>query len=58
VQLAYAALGVTPEAEEHIVKAAYKAAAKRIHSDHGGQDKAMATLNAAMGLVKQHRGWK
>lgn len=54
----YAILGVTEQAPDFVVKAAYKAAAKRAHADVGGTDAAMARLNNAMAEITRRRGWK
>lgn len=54
----YAILGVTEQAPDFVVKAAYKAAAKRAHADVGGTDTAMARLNNAMAEITRRRGWK
>ena len=54
----YAILGVTEQAPDFVVKAAYKAAAKRAHADVGGTDAAMARLNNAMAEITRRRRWK
>jgi hypothetical protein len=43
----YAVLGVSPSATEKEVKKAYRALARRHHSDHGGDDERMIALNQA-----------
>jgi DnaJ-domain-containing protein 1 len=53
----YAILGVTEDAPDFIVKAAYKAAAKRYHADKGGEGKMMSRLNRAFQEIKRIRGW-
>jgi hypothetical protein len=54
----YTILGVTANAPDFVVKAAYKAAAKRTHADAGGTDAAMVRLNNAMAEITRRRGWK
>jgi DnaJ-domain-containing protein 1 len=49
----YEVLGVRPDADPEIVDAAFRAAAKTAHPDHGGSDEAMAELNAAYEAVKR-----
>jgi hypothetical protein len=44
----YVVLGVTPEAEEEIVKTVYRTLARKAHPDAGGSDEAMSRLNVAM----------
>lgn len=53
----YRVLGVTKEAPDFVVKAAYKAAAKRVHEDKGGSQAAMSRLNQAMEIIRRRRGW-
>ncbi|MFH1811848.1 MAG: J domain-containing protein [Pseudomonadota bacterium] len=54
----YTVLGVTPDAPDFVVQAAYRAMAKRHHSDAGGNDKAMAKINEAYEAIKRKRGMK
>lgn len=53
----YFVLGVHGEAPDYVIKAAYKAAAKRVHSDAGGTDKDMTRINRAMDEIARRRGW-
>lgn len=56
----YKVLGVDPDAEEQVVKAAYKAKAKLFHPDYGGasSSKKMAEINQAYDRILKERGWK
>lgn len=54
---AYLMLGVLSTAPDWVVKAAYRAAARRAHSDHGGSDAAMSELNKAYEEISKMRGW-
>jgi hypothetical protein len=55
----YTFLGVTPDAPDYVVKAAYKAAMKRVHTDvEGGDRKKAAQVNAAYENICRQRGWK
>lgn len=49
-------LGVPPNAEEWLIDAAYKAAAKRAHPDVGGSAEQMAELNAARDEALKTKG--
>jgi len=53
----YFILGVHEKAPDYVIKAAYKAAAKQVHSDAGGTDKDMARINGAMAEIARRRGW-
>lgn len=55
----YKVLGVDPDAEEQVVKAAYKAKAKLFHPDHGASSsRKMAEINQAYERILKERGWK
>lgn len=49
----YEVLGVRPDAAAEIIDAAYRAAAKSAHPDHGGGNEKMAELNEAYEAVKR-----
>jgi hypothetical protein len=53
----YAVLGVTEGAPDEVVKAAYKAQARRCHADLGGDDKRMKEINAAYEEIRRSRQW-
>ena len=52
----YEVLGVRSDTEMDVVEAAYRAKAKNLHPDVGGDDEAMKELNDALERVKQERG--
>lgn len=54
----YEVLGVRPDAPEEIVEAAWKAAAKKAHPDHGGTNEAAAEINGAIERIRAERGAK
>ncbi|MEB3330631.1 MAG: DnaJ domain-containing protein [Candidatus Sericytochromatia bacterium] len=47
----YARLGVSPQATEREIKAAYRALAKRLHPDLGGDAAALAAVNVAADVL-------
>lgn len=57
-QTPYTVLGVLETAPDHVIKAAYKAAARRAHEDAGGTNAAMARLNEAYEAIARSRQWK
>lgn len=55
----YKVLGVDRDAEEQVVKAAYRAKAKLFHPDKtGGSSEKMAQINEAYHKVCEEKGWK
>jgi hypothetical protein len=54
----YEVLGVRSDAPDEVIKAAYKAQAKRFHSDLGGDDAGMKRVNAAFEAIRRQRKWK
>lgn len=57
----YKVLGVDPDAEETVVKAAYKAKARLYHPDPPGaghSNKKMAEINQAYDRILKERNWK
>jgi hypothetical protein len=54
----YVVLGVRSDAPEEVIKAAYKAQAKRFHSDLGGDDAEMRRVNAAFEAIRRQQQWK
>lgn len=54
----YRVLGVLPDAPRWVVEAAYRAWAKELHPDHGGDVKAIQAVNAAVAAIRKVRGWK
>lgn len=48
----YERLRVEPDAEPHVVRAAYYALARRLHPDAGGDARAMTMLNAAWAVLR------
>jgi hypothetical protein len=54
----YEVLGVRSDAPEEVIKAAYKAQAKRFHSDLGGDDAEMRRVNAAFEAIRRQQQWK
>jgi hypothetical protein len=55
----YRTLGVQADAPDEVVKAAYKAQARRYHSDlQNGDDEGMKRVNAAYDTIGRQRGWK
>ena len=53
----YRVMGVDPNAEQPIVKAAYRAAAMLYHPDRGNDGTKMAKINAAYDRICAERGW-
>lgn len=53
----YAVLGVMENAPDEVVKAAYKAQARRHHADLGGNDQRMKEINAAYEEIRRGRSW-
>lgn len=53
---AYAVLGVSPDAPDEVVKAAYKALARKHHTDLGGSEEKMKKINEAFEHIKELRG--
>jgi hypothetical protein len=53
----YAVLGVIENAPDEVVKAAYKAQARRYHADLGGDDQRMKQVNAAYEEIRRARAW-
>jgi DnaJ-class molecular chaperone len=49
----YEILGVRSNASDEEIEAAFRAKAKKLHSDLGGSDDAMAELNAARARLKE-----
>jgi len=54
----YRELGITPDASDEVVRAAYKAEARRRHPDRGGSNEEMERLNAAFAEIKKRRGMR
>jgi hypothetical protein len=55
----YRVLGVQADAPDEVIKAAYKAQARRYHSDlQSGDDDGMKRVNAAFEEIGRQRGWK
>lgn len=54
----YREIGVAPEASEEVIRAAYKAEARRRHPDKGGSQEEMQRLNTAFAKIKEERGIK
>jgi hypothetical protein len=54
----YGVLGVRKDAPDEVIKAAYKAQAKRFHSDLGGDEAEMKRVNAAFEAIRRQRKWK
>ena len=54
---AYHILGVTPDADDELVKLVYHHLAGKHHPDHGGDPKAMQALNVAYRAIAIERGW-
>jgi hypothetical protein len=54
----YKVLGVDPAAPEEVIRAAYKARARKAHPDAGGSNKKMAEINEAYQQILKMRGWK
>ncbi len=52
-----AVLGVAAGASHAVIKGAYRQAAKHLHADKGGDDNAMAELNAAYEQAKSEKGF-
>jgi curved DNA-binding protein CbpA len=52
----YRVLQVIPDADPEVVRAAYRALARKYHPDMGGSDLQMATLNAAWETVREGGG--
>lgn len=58
-QDSYKVLGVDKEAEEQVVKAAYRAKARLFHPDKpGGSNEKMTKINEAYHKVCAEKGWK
>lgn len=55
---AYRLVGVTPEAPREVVEAAYRARAKTLHPDAGGDPERFKRLAAAMDRIRVARGWR
>lgn len=53
----FSILGVSMNATEEEVKAAYKKKAHDCHPDLGGSDAEMAKVNAAFQVIKMFKGW-
>ncbi len=51
----YIVLGLMPSAPDEVVDAAYRAMAKKYHSDKGGSDQEMARINKAYEQIKEQR---
>jgi len=54
----YQELGVTPGASDEVIRAAYKAEARRRHPDRGGSNEEMERLNAAFAEIKKQRNMR
>lgn len=54
----YEELGISPSASDEVVRAAYKAEARRRHPDKGGSEEEMQRLNIAFAKIKEERGMK
>jgi len=52
----YELLGVRSDATNSVVDAAYRARARDLHPDAGGNNDAMRALNEARDKIKQERG--
>ena len=52
----YRVLQVIPDAEPEVVRAAYRALARKYHPDMGGSDPEMAILNAAWETLRDRAG--
>ena len=53
---AYGLLGVRKDADDAVVRAAYRALAKKHHPDAGGDSEAMKRLNLAWEKIQKERG--
>lgn len=54
----YKILGVEQAATKEEIKKAFRKAAWKAHTDHGGSHEEMVKVNAAFEAIKQFRGWK
>jgi hypothetical protein len=52
----YEVLGVRSDADTEVIEAAYKARAKKLHPDVGGDGEAMKEVNEALDRIKTERG--
>lgn len=51
-------LGVSMDATQEEVKAAYRKKAAEVHPDKGGTNEQMTKVNAAYEVIKRFHGWK
>lgn len=54
----YEVLGIRPDADDDIVKAAYRAASRRAHPESGGTNDLQTTINLAFESIEKERGRK
>src|SRR5579871_3798408 len=55
VEAAYRVLHLLPSAPPSLVSAAYRVLAQEQHPDHGGSNEAMAAINEAVKVVREHQ---
>ena len=58
-KLGIAAVGISPDAPDEVVKAAHKVLARKYHPDNQaeGNEKKAKEINGAFDLIKELRGW-